>query len=364
MFGPLVIAALAFPQSGEKVDAAQFHRLLKAQMEMLRDVSFVCEGEVRYVGPKEATRDELAAFEEKFQAEFICKNNRNLYIDIYHYKHLASVVNRRTSAVLDGRLSRLSVSNPRKPAIHPSPGGIKGVFELGSPLTYYIYPLLQLYENPDDLGFEFEGWQDVGGHRCLVATLRVVSGSDKLKKRYWFDMARGMHPLKAEAYQDDQLIGTLTDVELIQVKGGDGSSVWFPVRAVSSLHTWDGEFLKIPALLISNHVLETSLLVNVGIDDREFDLKRRTSNSPPRGINREWLGILEDNKRPKPRTDPQSIKESLDRTLSEADRQARFLDASASASEENAWSQSWPVGLGVLAMLSLLGAGFLRWRSR
>jgi hypothetical protein len=367
MGGSLILTAClcATPlQEDEVVDAAQFHRLLLSAMESIRDVSFVFEGDVRRVGPAKKTTSDAAEIEELFQGIVDYRFPDDFYLSIFK-KHENSLL-KNTLAVKEGRLSILEDRDPKRLLILPSRGGINGFTELGTPLSYFQSPHLALSKSPESLGYKFEGWEDIHGHRCLIASLDVRPGVPSHRKRYWFDVNRGMHSLKTESYHMNQMIGNTVDVELAKIVARDGAPAWFPVRATTNLMTWNGAFLDKPAMIVTHHVLESSLVINQGLDDSRFDLKTRAGEGRPRGISPDWIALMEDNKKPKRRTDAKSVKADLDRALAEADRQARFLDASAAAVEETWWSRNTTAATIVVAALALalVGLGWFRGRGR
>lgn len=339
---------------------AQFLRLIKSLHSQVTDISFVFEGESTYVGPDTPTPDERAAYEERFQGSFSCKNNSDIYMHVYHNKYRESRVNRSLLSVVNGKLSYAEYQDPRSPFIIGAGGGLRGIHETGSPLAYYFAPPLNRFRSSEEFHFKQEPWQEIEGHRCLVAAVYPSNRRDAERVCYWFDMARGGHALKFEAFYDNKLVSTLSDIELTKFRASDSREVWIPTKATINNYSWGGKFYTVPTVRTTNFVLESSLKINSGIGDDEFDLRKRVVESNPRGVSREWFALSEANRKVKPRTDPKSVREGLDRSLAEADRQSRLLNASSSAREESAWSFLLPLSFGATGVILLAGVLIFR----
>lgn len=344
-------------------DAAQMLRLLRPLHAKIRDVSFVYEGERNYVGPMAATSKELASYVFKFQGDFQCRENAEIYLQVYTRLPALNKVEVRTCSLVAGRASLLVDQDPRRPELMKMAGGITKLYTPSSPLRFFVAPYFYQIGATSEVRYSFEGWEQVGGHECISFTILPYNTST-IAVRYWVDLRRGGHALRIESRHDQKPTDSIADVELKRFRASDGENVWLPIRAVRREYTWNGEWYKDPMLVTDYHVLESSLNINKGLRDSDFDLKQRMLKRNPRGISREWLELAERGPKPKLRTDPEGVKSHLDTLLAEADRQSRIMDASASAKEEESWVGLVQIAIMVIVLSALLMAGIWRFRAR
>ena len=203
-------------------------------------------------------------------------------------------------------------------------------------------------------GYEFLGWEEVAGHRCLKVKLGIAPGVDTVDIHdiFWIDVARGGHPLKVESYYKGNLLYRVAPIELSRVNAADGHPVWFPVKGeVNVFGTIGGEFDQYPTARETYGVVMGSLQLNIDLPDSVFVVhtkpRRQIGNST--ALRSEHPVEARQPKVERLKTDPASVEARLNAQMAEADRQAKEIEASSPA------RASWGATGAAQAVLALLG---------
>ena len=360
--GALAVAAGAEPD----INAEQFQRLMTATLSVYADVEFMSENRsdsIKYDLIGRPT-DEMR---RTFQALYAFRSDGASYLDLYY---------RGTDA--EGVLGRTlySMLSDRSEEVHHRLGEGRGDIREGSRsrghlnfpgsperIVYLWY--FQTLEDPASFAYEFQGWEEVDGHRCLRVQLDVLPNlilAEKPYTRFWIDLERGGHPLKVETYRGPNLERLVRDISLARFPTEDGKSVWFPIRGVQDSFLWSDEYRKDPNVRESYAITTSTLRINQGLSDDHFSVLYRAPNMPPalRDLRAKYVAD------PPLRSDPASVQKRLDEKLREADQQAEGLDASAAAGVGEGWFTSSVLQgvFGLAAVAVLAGAWLLRRKGR
>lgn len=233
---------------------------------------------------------------------------------------------------------------------------------------YYWY--FRDLKNPRDNGFEFQGWEDVDGRRCLRVQFEAVPGAviaDAPVIRFWFDMERGCHPLRVEHLRGSSLEMCTLHVRLDRVSLPDGKQVWFPMYGETDYFLGRDGVSKIPLLHETNSVVKGSLRLNQGLTDKRFTVGWKGSKPSSAALERIRLDFKHAPIPPAPpefSTDAASVRERLDKNLAAAEAQARQVEASSVMRETWSLTAILQIGFGLVGMGLIAGAGIFLWKRR
>ncbi len=375
----LVLAGIWGDDPG--VSGEQFAQLVRAQTASLKDLAVFYEGELKWVGPVEKSGVDPDAFAEDFQGSYVFRRDGACLLDVYvkDRRPTSSVIHRKV-AHLGGKVERLQMSADAKQSTHPERflrQGHGGPGSLSGPQTPYIlFHTWHLLDPsfPVAWGYEFQGWEAVDGRRCLrfqVKRRPNAPADDPNFERYWVDVERNCSVLRAEYYNGSKLSARIDEVALLACHLSEKEVYWVPVRARMRGFEWNGEFQAEPFCEETIRVVDGSALLNQGLPDLIFSVKR-SSGLPQRGelerlrsrashssLERQFQSA---SATPKNRTDPASISKRIDERLAQADQQAKQLEASSPARETWSWSLVWQLLSAALGTVLLVGAGVWKWK--
>ncbi len=368
-FSLIFLGLTVLDQASGTLDADQFIRLIHGQHEPIRDVTFLFEGQMRFVGPAQLrTADVSATFTQDFQGTFAWRADGACSIDVYVYGENAVPVTRRSGSLIAGRLMTRYMSPDRDASrvpIQPHGERFDTIENTISPVAFFMPYFFRDYK-PQGMDYQFQGWEPVDGHECIVVkvnTFRGPTGQERYYEKYWIDVQRGAHLLKLERYHNDRLTQRIDRVELIQVPSTPGK-VWLPVGCVIESFQWKDTFYKEPILRVTNAVVAGTLRLNSGLGDAAFRIDSQAlpgSDSLAR-TRKEFAEFAASAGRRPLRLDRASIQKDLDAKLDEARRQSDLVDASSAAGRPGEWlvpAQYLLIGCGLLLI-----PGALLWRRR
>jgi hypothetical protein len=186
-----------------------------------------------------------------------------------------------------------------------------------------------------------------------VVHIAIRTTEEILVARYWIDLKKNGHGVRAETYTRDKGIGSRLDVELAQFDVGT-ESVWFPVAGtlktyVRRVHS-DIEKTHEPVSIHKISILQDTLEFNKHPDPRVFTI----THSPGTDISDRLkkvqyeFGQQKISNRPTKAEAEGMLREQLKR----ADEQKRQLVAL--PPEESSWVALMPWALGALLAVALL----------
>ncbi len=352
---PILMVLAGLVQTDDSIDAAQFSRLLTAWHSQYRDVAFLYEGNLRWVGPGHVYGERPAEeFGFSFQGFYVYRNDQSIMIDEYSKRHVDGLSGRKTLALQAGRLEEirsLPDHDHSKSPIRRGPGAPASFNGLGSPQHIFIIPYIATKSDAAAYGYQHLGWEEIDGFRCLHVQLnRIPEPKNPAGTyiQYWMDVARGGHPLRVEYYVKDKRISRADNIKLAKFEGPDGKSVWLPVSGELAALRWEGRHYEEPLTRESIAIVQGSVVLNRGWPDAMFSLQRfRGPNAVKDAISLtrqlDKLPIpseyakLAVRAKPTP-TDPAGVDRLLREQLEAADRQSQQLEA-ASSSNSRWWRQ-------------------------
>ena len=117
---------------------------------------------------------------------------------------------------------------------------------------------------------------------------------------------------------------------------------------------------RVPVVVETFALVTGSVVLNQGIKDNDLSI---ASNAAKYSYFNDFKGFQK--QRPRTfRTDPKGVQIRLDKALADADSKSQRLDASAPDRTTWIWSDVFLLGLPVLGIALLVGAGVLRWKAR
>ncbi len=362
LFGGLAIAQAPAPEVGPD----QFLRLMRGLHAEYRDVAFIYEGTYSHLD--HGLTGERATVKSSYQGYFAARDDGAALYDVFirEADDPEGIVLRNTYAILDGAMVRLGRTVGQRagvPEEGKAGGGVLGQSMSAGRLNRTWY--FQALEDPAALHYEFQGWEEVDGHRCLRVQLDYMQMPGPMLPerhvlRFWIDMERGGHPLKVEHWQGETLWYRTDDVRLDQVPTADRKTVWLPVKGRTQQFT-DSDLKQVdePVARETYSVAFGTARINAGLPDEVFSVNWKGGLPDSAELKR-----LRETPAPAPRNDPQGVQERLDATLAKADAQADRLEASSAARETWDAGSLWSIGLAAFGILLIGGIVVYRWRMR
>ncbi len=376
----LSLGLMTFTADNE-VDAVRFGQLLRGLHGTIHDVTFVYEGNVRPGDGARATVTNGDDISYNFQgrysyradgAEFLDFSNQGLKADSPRSHSLYQNLGGLASLTAVPDRNRLSVSPPlpkSKSTDHARPSWVSPP---ASPHGFFFLWYFGAMTDPKAHRYEFQGWEEVDGHRCLRAYLDFEDAGhpehrDKL--RVWIDLERGGHPLKVDYLREGKIFARSRNIQLQQFKDSNGISAWLPVSGQFETFLWrssDGKgitYHREPVIVESHKLMSGSVVLNQGLKDTDLTV---TSNSTKYTDFKQFKDFKDFQRKPSRalRTDPQGVEGRLEDALADADNKAKRLEASDNRQGIGTWSGLLSVGLSSVGVALLVGAGIWKWKAR
>lgn len=377
---PLLIAVALVatpPGAQDEIDAAQFARLMAGLHAEVRDVSFVFEGSDFRIPRGQTVEEAMRApgaldGGSTYQGLYAYRDDGATLLDSFHTAYPTEeddaedpVTSRRTIALLDHELSTVSRFPPQRgerPSVEA--GGMGSLNQPGSPERIVYLWFFKAFEQfgPDGFGYEFQGWEEVDGHRCLrVQFDEMVGASDRPPDRpvirFWIDLERGGHPLKVEFARGNEIRMRTTGIELAHLTLLGEERLWFPVRGRTETFGELGRSRGRPALAETYFVLDGTVRLNQGLPDRVFsvDYEGGLAETTELTQRRRTFRV------PEPRSDPEGIRLQMEAQLAAADAQADEIRATSPARRSQTRTRAMQVAFAVLG-ITLLSYGIVMMR--
>lgn len=357
----LVLAAQV--SDTETLSAQQFLRLMKGLHSEIQDVTFVYEG----IG--ELLNDQSHENEGGYQGLYSFRSDGATLLDIFNrslrddkpgYRFIHAILNGKMEGVT--QIPDLGFLKPETTKALP---GVLNKPTSPERIVYLWY--FQTLDDPARFGYQFQGWEDCDGHRCLKVQLYDVpeAGLENVEKKptvkFWIDVGRGGHPLKVEYFAGPEINMRTEKIQLSQVPFAGGKSIWFPVRGETGSYYGGAKTVERSSSPVSREtyaVVDGSIRFNQGLKNSYFTLDKNRSLPEIAGLRALQQRL---NHVPPLRTDPAGVKERLDKMLVEADQQAKQLEASSAARET--WETGTAAQVGLIAFgVCSLGAAVFWWR--
>lgn len=376
----MLVLVLALPivmalGDGRQVDRGEAVALLAALSADVHDVEFRFEGDHKFLRKpdlsslpeviRKATDADASMFQgSTFQGTLALRDDGAIHQEVYTRSDVGEVPTiREISALLKGRRSRRVLVPDRGGQQGPDevrPGHIGGLMREHSPLMAFQLPYLLVRATYSDDQYQFIGWEDVDGNRCLVFEFNRVAEGAKipyLANRYWVDVKRGGHPLIVERRVDSKLALRIDNVKLTQFRGEDGAAYWFPAKARQQSYGMGFDFSRTPVSEQTFVVLDKSLHVNQKLPDARFELDwGQTPEEQARAV-QYAKGTV-----PPPVNRPERAEARVKRILDEANEKSAQLEASSPS--RASWIVRYGPQLGIATAGAILFtiAGYLRRR--
>jgi hypothetical protein len=363
---------------GVDVGPAEFARLIEGLHADVADVTFVYEGWMRGIPPGTNVEEDMntgpsgraggMAYQGGYSFRADGATRLDSYLDYVRddsaHKSFSS---RKLEVVLDQKLSLVDQFPDQRNELPTVRAGGSGVLNhTGSPERIHYSWFFRALKDPAARRYEFLGWENIGGHRCLIVQFDEVWGMpeqmvDRPTIRFWIDMERGGHPLQIEFRRGEKYKMRTAGIQLERLAGADGRERWFPVRGVTYVYPFPGpNYVDRPVAYETYMVLQGTVRFNQKLPDKFFSL--------------DWKGSLpEDEKlairrkefrKPPRRNDPDGIKQHLGRALADADEQSKQLEASSEARDPWSWTTVGQAGFAALGAFTILVVGIHRWKRR
>lgn len=387
---PFLILFCVPSQTDGNVGPDRFVRLIQGQAEILKDVSFVFEGEMRWIGPKNELGGDPELFDERFQGGYLYRKNDAAFLDVYvRCAKPTEPVTHRKVCVLKGRQESQSVrANSKRFGIAPATlrgGGFVGTLTgPQSPHVFFHLWHLLLVDHPRDWNYAFLGWDNIDGRRCLRVEIDPFprAGGDKTgnespgeyetRHQYWIDLERGAHVVKLEILTRKKLWLRFDRIVLERFPLPDKTFIWFPVRGRMQSYLWNETYRDSPVAEQTAAVVPSSIRFNQNLPDEMFNVNRPSAFPSPDELRKriqkprkfELREEFDSAPSSAPRTDPIGVRRRIEQKLEEADRQAEELQASSPARASWSWVSIGRFVFGSAGMLLVVTALVLRMRSR
>ncbi len=366
---PLAWAGIGQIGEGE-VSPARFLEIIRASYADLKTLSLIFEGTTEFVRPGASEEQKRQKF-ESFDGRYFWRSDGSILNDAYLRFNVGDLMH--SSVAVFGDKATLFKQFPDqnlKPIWQKlPPTGFALGWEEPNPQGLLWYWFYQTIRNPEELHYQYLGWEDVDGRRCLNVELDltvVPEGRHTSRYRFWFDLDRAAVPLRVDFLLYPPHVGsTIRTVELEKRSVSATRSVWLPTSSVEETYViGQNSHSNQPIYRKSTKIVRGTLRVNDPIPDSAFVLGKAGANpeTSPSVLRRAFEEKLQ-NTPPIP-SDPKSIQDRLDRDLAEADRQSRTLEASNPAHAFWSGTLITQVGLFALGIALFTWAALLLRRSR
>jgi hypothetical protein len=379
------VAFLVLLGQSPAVSAEDFARLVDAELSRVTDISFLYEGEYRWLASARMLGRPVESFSENYQGTVILRLNGAGYAEVMTRPGgQPSIQRNERLAQLDGQYEHLSWSPDRTP--DPRDGlvvrGPAPDFALTTILNRphfleHWFHFMQLKRDPGEWGYKFISWEALRGRRCLRFRLNVSPTRPEPDPHeyleYWIDVERGCHPLRVDRYAHGKLWWRVEDFKLESFMAPDGSMLWLPVHAEQSSYMWDEKYSATPVYKQVVGMVRGTLQLNRNLPDALFTADRKGGLPTPDELNRLRTQKVtvqklkkQEIRRPSNRQpmDPASVRQRLDRRLAQAQEQAKQLEASSPARETWSATTLFQGAFAVLGASLIVAAAVWRLRSR
>lgn len=238
----------------------------------------------------------------------------------------------------------------------------------GSIGRIYFVPFLKSIARYDKVRLIHEGDTVIDGHKCEIYSF--VMGKDfetisvknaVISYRFYLDMARGGHAIKAEQRMANELVTQALDIQLGQFKTSSGSEFWLPIS---------GRFEAImPARVQSESSIKPGTVYGV----ETFSVKRESVKANQRPDDEQFKIRLDDGTlitdqiKSKPTVyakskpfDREEEQKKLDELIREGEEKGTEIIASSPARSGRGSFPKWiPVTFGCIALAGFSLAGLL-----
>ena len=347
---------------GVMLDKEQLLNIEKTFMDEFKTISFLYEGEQMLLPLGESNSLERKHWDRNFQGRYEYRARDGATIGEIFINNPFDLNNPNTRVVmswLDRVYEYLSVSLDH---FKPDPRNIfrprSQVFHLRrephSPerLSMVSY-VNDIYRRKNTIKYRYIKNELIDGRDCVC--VEVSRLSELVWERLWFDFKRQGCVVRWQELVNGVVAATHEIGGFEQVAAEDGRTLWFPTKVSSQYHHIYHGFHKEPTRADTLKIIKGSLRLNAPLDDSHFKIAEiikkpdvfpnRVPPLPPR------------------RTDPEGVRERLERRLAEAEEQARRVDPGASLVEETNWVPIYSVGFTLLGLLTL-GLAYRAWRFR
>ena len=326
-----LLSCLALTAPGEGLQAEDFAGILKSLHGPIETLTFEYEGNLRWVGAESILQHAPSSFGEMYQGVYHHRANDAEVYEAYHRRFsVTSPASHRRVARFRGEVSSWNYSEDAPKNARPSPIVKKGTSGLlrgpQSPLLLNYVSYFAWKGSPAEWGYKCYGWEDLGGHRCLVISLNIAPSKTPDPNtfwKFWVDLERGGHPLQIEKYRDSKIAEKVINVQLAQFTTPSKEVVWLPVHAEAQGFDWNGVIYGSALSMQTVDVLQTSVIINSKLGDDLFKLDPRDGGDIAGGRRAQQKLT---------RTDPAGVEANLVKLLNEADAQSSALDASTPSS--------------------------------
>ena len=199
----IICACLCRSINDPEVDANHFGRLMRGLHDPVHDVTFLyeggmCPGKGAGVAQSQEERDgSTRDYQGRFMyrsdgAEFLEFADRVPNADAPQIHSLTQNLGGLATATAIPDLKRLDVSPP--PPKSKSPAGSRPAHSTarpGSPHRIFFPWFFSASTDPKSRGYEFQGWEQIDGHRCLRVELDLFDYSgpkNHQRLRMWIDL--------------------------------------------------------------------------------------------------------------------------------------------------------------------------------
>ena len=376
----ILAALVAASASDDAVGATQFAYLIRAEHGLIKDIAFVYEGKLVWVGPSGILKMDPSRFEAEFQGTCLFRSDGAEMLDIYRKGSSdSSSVSHEKMALLHDRYETYHMTPDLKgpdggPVIQTAKGHSGSVSDPFDPHQLLYLSFFRMMPDPEIWGYQFQGWEDVDGNRCLKVRFNYSRDpKSPTFSLFWIDMSRGGHPLKVEHYHDSRLYLRCKILEIIRLPGAGPRSIWLPTQCQLDGFQWETSYYSKPVHRQTVSMVYASILVNVGLPDSLFTVKGKGGlpDIEKFGKIKQEAGELALRREfdqapppPLPRNDPATVRKVLEERLAEAEQQSKVLLASSPARESWSWTTILQAGFVATGILILGGAAAFTWRRR
>ncbi|WP_165226223.1 hypothetical protein [Aquisphaera insulae] len=360
---PILLAIVGNGENSAPGDVQKLLDTIEALQAPIQDFRCEFEGEMRARGKvaedMKVVRDD--GLFESFSGVFIRKRGGDIRVDSYHLRVSDDLVEHRGVAVRTSQHQSEEFHRYDDAAIVPNsnrePKDVRVDLTDGYGSIFLTDSLRRMAADGTFLCSVSHDQIDQVPLEVLDVRLRGVP--DSLFSRYWIDLRRNGHVVRAESYSQNAVTGR-SDIKLATFRVGD-SQLWMPVSGESqgfaALVDRKVVVTKEWTTRTSVRVVERTMEFNRSASPEVFRIKEKLGN--PISANLRTLESQYRQQQARWKTTAVAREKTLDDQLDESQEQ-KSGSVDASAPMALAWTSLLPYGLGAAVVASLI----VLWRQR
>jgi hypothetical protein len=352
---------------GPKNDARVLIETIESVQQPVEDFRCEFEGTTRFMGKiAELPKDGDNGPHESFSGVFIWKRGGDIHSDSLKRRAVDGRVDQETLVVRAAQRQAEEYYRPNDAAIGHAVIKDPKLVKLSQHDCYASIFLLDTIKR-DVTAENHEAWvsdDEIDGRplKVLNIALRRTNVPNSLIGRYWIDLRRNGHVVRAEGYQSGQRMGGRLDIRLAPFRVG-GVEVWMPVHGVRTGYVAlvDKKVVvtKDPTSVTTLYVVNGTMEFNKGPGPQVFTIKYKPGTPISDKLRKLQYEFGQQSLQPRPTK--ADVEGMLNDAIAKADAQKAMLVVAPQGGGLD-WMSLMAWGFGAMLAVSSIALLIQRWR--